>query len=136
MLSEISCDDQLLLPLPSQAAVFSKLDQEIIRFQLATRLGDYIRAYDTNVLISPKTEKTGNHGKQSGKFNMMGSVRIYQRIGMEIKRETAIYWIEKDMSTSTTYNRPHLLDSVDILIGPNMVGFLVIIVSSVVYKSV
>ena len=37
------------------------------------------------------------------------------------------------MSTCTTYNRGHLLDSGEISIGPNMVSFLVTVVPSVVY---
>ena len=40
------------------------------------------------------------------------------------------------MSTCTTYNRGHLLDSVDNAIKPNMIVFLVTIVSSVDHKSV
>ena len=40
------------------------------------------------------------------------------------------------MPTCTTYGRTHLLDSVDISIGPNMVDFLVTTVSSVVQKLV
>ena len=56
---------------------------------------------------------------------MMKSVWIYQRTVMETKRDTAVHWMEIDMSRCTTYNRVHLLDLVDILIGPNMVDFLV-----------
>ena len=55
---------------------------------------------------------------------------------METKRNTAIHWIEKDKSTCTTYNRAHLLDAVDISIGPNMADCLVTVASSVVPKSV
>ena len=39
------------MPFSSQASVFSTLQQEI-SFSLATRLEDYILAYDTNVPIS------------------------------------------------------------------------------------
>ena len=49
---------------------------------------------------------------------------------LEIKRDTATYWMERDNVNMYTYNRAHLLDSVDIYIGPNMVDFLVTIVSS------
>ena len=51
---------------------------------------------------------------------------------METKRDMATYWMERDRSTSTTHNRAHLLDSVDISIGPNMC-FFVTLVSSVVH---
>ena len=40
------------------------------------------------------------------------------------------------MSTGVTYNRSHLLVSVVISIGPNTVDVLVIIVSSVIHRSV
>ena len=47
---------------------------------------------------------------------------------MKTKRDTATHRMKRDLSTCTTYNRAHLLDSVDISIGSNMVVVLVAIV--------
>ena len=53
-MGQIPYDDRLLImPSSSQAAVFSKLEQEEIRLSWITYFeGGYIRVYDTNVPIS------------------------------------------------------------------------------------
>ena len=51
MLGEISYDDRLLIPFSSQAAAFATVQMDIASFSLATFLRDYVRAYNTKVLI-------------------------------------------------------------------------------------
>ena len=51
---------------------------------------------------------------------MMLSVWIYQCIEMETKQDTAINWMEKDMSKDIQHIIEQL-NSVDILIGGNIV---------------
>ena len=67
-----------------------------------------------------QNEKTGDHdSKREIQCDVI--CLIHQHIGMETKRDTATYCMERDMSICTTYNQVHLLDSVDISNGPSMV---------------
>ena len=55
-------------------------------------------------------------------------------IVLEIKRDMATYWMERDIYVNMyTYNGSLLLNSVDVLIGPYIVGFLVTKVFTVVH---
>ena len=55
-------------------------------------------------------------------------------IVLEIKRDMATYWMERDRYVNMyTYNRSLLLNSVDVLIGPYIVEFLVTKVFTVVH---
>ena len=64
------------------------------------------------------------------------STKKKEKIGIETKQDSAIHWMERDMSTGVIYNRAHLLVSVVISIGPNTVDVLVIMVSSGIHRSV